>query len=174
MQIPAKALLFQLLHYHQWRVSQIGAQLRTLSKDQLRQPTGGSFGSLEGLLQHLIYVDYLWLQRVQGLGNPAQAVKVQADDVAGYLAHWEAAATKLQHWLARTPDDALLAPVAYQTSDGTQLQNTPLEMFLHLVDHDSFHTGQITHVLRDLGLTPVHTNWLYYYLDKDFSRLAHG
>lgn len=165
-----RSLVFQQLHYHRWRIRTLEEQLQQLNLQQLQQPTGGSFGSMEGLLRHLIYVDYLWLQRLNG-SEKAVGVQATATNAGGYVQQWLEVADKLLHWATRVPDDALLQPLHYRTSDGNPLHNTPWEMVQHLVDHGSFHSGQLTHVLRDLGIAPAHTNWLYYYQDSTYRQL---
>lgn len=152
-----------LLAYHHWRIARMGAQLSTLPEAVAQQPIGGSFGTWAALLAHLIDTHQLWLQRLQGV-QQASIGHATAADIAGYVQQWAAAARAVDAAYHSIPDPS--QAIAFTTTDGHALRLTPDQMIMHLVDHDSFHTGQLTHALRDQGITPVHTNWLYYFVDQ--------
>lgn len=153
----------ELLAYHHWRIARVGAQLATLPSAQLTQHIGGSFGSWAELLAHLVQTQHLWLQRLQGVQH-ATIPTISASSFAGYVQQWAAtahAADVAYHQIA-DPNH----PITFYSTDGHALRLLPVQMLQHLVDHDSFHTGQLTHALRDQGITPVHTNWLYFFVDQ--------
>jgi uncharacterized damage-inducible protein DinB len=48
-------------------------------------------------------------------------------------------------------------------SSGGEYQHTFRQMFRHLVDHSSYHRGQLVTLLRQLGITPPSTGLILFY-----------
>ncbi|CAG5083898.1 DinB family protein [Parvicella tangerina] len=52
--------------------------------------------------------------------------------------------------------------ISYQNSKGIEFTNTIQEIFYHVANHFSHHKGQIISDLRQLGVTPILTDYIYY------------
>jgi hypothetical protein len=52
--------------------------------------------------------------------------------------------------------------VEYQNSKGTKFENTVFEMLFHAVNHSTYHRGQINALLKQNGITPVLTDYIFY------------
>jgi len=53
--------------------------------------------------------------------------------------------------------------VAYKNIKGEPFQSPVWQIVLHIVNHASYHRGQITTMLRQLGHTPVPTDLIAFY-----------
>ena len=53
--------------------------------------------------------------------------------------------------------------VAYHNTKGEPFQTPVWQIVLHVVNHASYHRGQITTLLRQLGHTPAGTDLVAYY-----------
>jgi len=53
--------------------------------------------------------------------------------------------------------------VAYYNTKGEALQQPIWQIVLHIVNHASYHRGQITTLLRQVGRTPTGTDLITYY-----------
>ncbi|MEN5307558.1 DinB family protein [Chryseobacterium cucumeris] len=52
--------------------------------------------------------------------------------------------------------------IEYQNSRGTKFENTIFEMLFHAVNHSTYHRGQINSLLKQKGITPVLTDYIFY------------
>ncbi|WP_419494729.1 DinB family protein [Chryseobacterium bernardetii] len=52
--------------------------------------------------------------------------------------------------------------IEYQNSRGTKFENTIFEMLFHAVNHSTYHRGQINSLLKQSGLTPLLTDYIFY------------
>lgn len=52
--------------------------------------------------------------------------------------------------------------IEYQNSKGTKFENTVFEMLFHAVNHSTYHRGQINTLLKQNGITPVLTDYIFY------------
>ncbi len=51
--------------------------------------------------------------------------------------------------------------------NGTPHRNRLLDLLLHVVNHSSYHRGQLTTMLRRVGATPVATDYVYFKRDLE-------
>lgn len=52
--------------------------------------------------------------------------------------------------------------VVYQNSKGEKFENTVFEMLFQAVNHSTYHRGQINFLLKQNGIEPVLTDYIFY------------
>lgn len=52
--------------------------------------------------------------------------------------------------------------IGYENSRGTKFENSIFEMLFHAVNHSTYHRGQINSLLKQNGITPVLTDYIFY------------
>jgi len=52
--------------------------------------------------------------------------------------------------------------IEYQNSKGTTFENSIFEMLFHAINHSTYHRGQINSLLKQNGLTPILTDYIFY------------
>lgn len=52
--------------------------------------------------------------------------------------------------------------IEYQNSRGTKFENTVFDMLFHAINHSTYHRGQINSLLKQTGLEPVLTDYIFY------------
>jgi len=52
--------------------------------------------------------------------------------------------------------------VIYQNSKGDQFENTVFEMIFHVINHSTYHRGQINSLLKKSGIEPLLTDYIFY------------
>lgn len=52
--------------------------------------------------------------------------------------------------------------IEYQNSRGTKFENTVFDMLFHAINHSTYHRGQINSLLKQSGLEPVLTDYIFY------------
>lgn len=52
--------------------------------------------------------------------------------------------------------------ISYNNSKGASFENSIKEIFFHLVNHSTYHRGQIAMLMRQAGLEPINTDYIFY------------
>ncbi len=52
--------------------------------------------------------------------------------------------------------------IEYQNSRGTKFENSIFEMLFHAINHSTYHRGQINFLLKQSGINPILTDYIFY------------
>ncbi|WP_418123961.1 DinB family protein [Chryseobacterium sp. PTM-20240506] len=52
--------------------------------------------------------------------------------------------------------------IGYQNSKGTKFENSVFEMLFHTINHSTYHRGQINSLLKQNGIEPLLTDYIFY------------
>jgi uncharacterized damage-inducible protein DinB len=149
----------ELFRFHRWRQERACELLEGIDKSLFSQQLSGSFGSLHIIVHHLVWAEMVWLGRVD-----SNTVAVMQDlDMEGMLDVWRRCTEKWSQILESSSDEGFEqhTPQYYNTK-GDAFQNSLAEIVFHVVDHASYHIGQLMSALRGLGIEPVQTNLIHY------------
>lgn len=152
--IMTKENILDHLNYHYWATGKLLDACETLSKDALERDTGGSFGSLFATLVHMYSAENIWLARWQQQKDPGFTQESAFADVRDLRNEWQLKAETLLSF-AKEADTSQIMTVG-------NFQHSLWQMILHMIDHSSFHRGQVINMLRNEGQPPPKTNFIYY------------
>ncbi len=146
-----------------WARARILDAVAPLDETAYRKDLGNSFGSVHATLVHILGTEEIWLRRWGG-ETPVDPVSSEAFRSFGEVRRrWDELDAALQRFLAELTEEGVLRLVRYRDTRGND-QATPLwQVMLHVVNHSTYHRGQITTMLRQLGATPVSTDLIHYY-----------
>lgn len=144
----------RLLEYHAWARDRTLDAVTALTPEQLLREMGNSFGSVRDTLAHLYGADEVWFARWNGLSPRGLPPKERFPDLASLRAAWAALDPQMRHLVAGLGADGLERKLSYQAFNGQQTTLTYSQMLQHVVNHGSYHRGQITTLLRQLGAAP--------------------
>jgi len=158
----------ELYDYNYWARDRQLEACAALTPEQFTRPLGSSFPSVRDTLAHLLGAEVVWCGRWRGLSlDEMFGVKTapgleafiqrwpeQFTSVADLEARWRTAERDLREYLAGLSEAMLQQPLTYVNFLG-QTWSYPLwRTMLHLVNHGSYHRGQVTTLLRQLGAQP--------------------
>ena len=143
-----------LLGYHYWARDRVLAAIRPLSAEQYARDLGSSFPSLRDTLVHLYSSEWIWHQRWQGNSPTARIASSEFPDVPGLEAAWTVIEGQIRGLIAGLGDHGLQRAIDYTLLSGQPGRSTFGQMLQHLVNHGSYHRGQITTMLRQVGAKP--------------------
>lgn len=52
--------------------------------------------------------------------------------------------------------------IVYRNSKGDEFQNSIQEIFFHFINHSTYHRGQIAMLMKQAGLAPINTDYIFY------------
>jgi uncharacterized damage-inducible protein DinB len=141
-------LTTRFLRYNLWANERLSSFLTTLDRNLLYKQTGSSFGTIDRTLQHMLSGQVYWYAilvegRINQWDSPLRDNAV--DDVMRDLV---ATSQQLIDALSKLDERQLTERI--QASDSKQSR---YEYILHVVNHGSYHRGQIVTMCRALGVT---------------------
>jgi uncharacterized damage-inducible protein DinB len=151
-----------LLLYMLWADRTTLRAVREVSLEDLKRDAGISFGSLLGTMTHILDGQRLWNARFSG--QPTDQVHPPAEfpDLLSWITAWEESASHLEAFLASLTDEQLSAPITWTNRRGETFTQPLWHTVLHLVNHCSYHRGQVVSLLRQMGYQPPSTDLVYY------------
>ncbi len=143
-----------MLDYHYWARDRVLAAVEALSEEQFARDLGNSFASVRDTLAHLVFAEWAWYSRWQG-NSPATAPQAsQYGDVAAVRRAWAELEHQVRAFTAEVGDQGVGRVFEYRLLNGTPGASPFWQMLQHVVNHASYHRGQVTTMLRQLGAAP--------------------
>ena len=152
-----------LFSYTEWANERILETLRGMSEEQLTRPIESSFPSIRETLAHIVMAEWVWLRRWKGESPtewPEWADLRSLDAITGHLRAIEAERREL---LESLTDDELHRDLSYRSIKGDPFSNPLVGLMQHMVNHSTYHRGQLTTMIRQAGGKPPATDlivWL--------------
>jgi uncharacterized damage-inducible protein DinB len=154
------------VRYHQWATGRVLEETVPLPADQLVKTLGGSFASVYATLVHLYQADCIWLDRLNGVPT-GQLAHYEAPGCTYDLRNaWTEMLAKMVAGAEGLSENDWLREMSYKTLAGVPYETPLWQMVLHIVNHGSHHRGQITSMLRQLGVKPLNLDLIAFYGNK--------
>ncbi len=119
---------------------------------------GGSFPTLLAVVAHVVGGEWIWLKRCRGESPTAAPQWMTDPNPTGLQEAMTAIQVERQDFLRSLSDNDLERDVRYRLLNGTP-GSLPLSTLLrHVVNHSTYHRGQIAAMLRRLGVAPPATD----------------
>lgn len=154
--------ILRLYAYHHWATDRVLDALVPTTANQLERKWGGSFGSGRALLMHVVGVERLWCDRWRGYS--AKALPDYPPSYSGkeFRGEWEKVKRDQQRFLDALTDKQLGDDLSYVNIKGEPWTYPFADVLVHVVNHGTYHRGQLTHLLRDLGQIAPSTDYLIF------------
>jgi uncharacterized damage-inducible protein DinB len=151
-----------LLGYTVWADRQVLEALQSVPAEDLVRSTGTSHGSVLGTMAHILGSEQLWLSRL--LGVPLRRLPNVEDFptldllAASFDDFWP----QFEYFMAALTDQQLAGDFTWTNTRGETHTAPFRQVMLHVVNHSTYHRGQVVAQLRQLGHTPPATDLVYY------------
>ena len=133
-----------------------------LSEEQLRISIASSFPSVGGTLAHLVGAEWVWLRRWLGESPTGFPDWVSKPNLAELRAKLSAVEQERSAFLAGLGDPDLHRVISYRNLSGQAFSDPLGGLIRHVVNHSTYHRGQVATQLRQLGLKPPSTDLIVY------------
>lgn len=163
---PAELRL--LIDYHYWARDRMLDALDHLTADAFAAPMGSSFGSIRDTVVHLCSAEWIWLQRWHGTSPSDPPPGVAAlSDVPSIRAAWGAVESGVRRYVTELDDARANERVRYRSMAGIEGDSSRWTMLQHVVNHASYHRGQVTTMIRQAGgKAPLSQDLISFYRER--------
>lgn len=146
--------LSTLLDYHYWARDRALDAAALLTPEQFTRDLGSSFKSVRDTLAHTYSAEWAWYQRWQGTSPVAMLPFDQFPDVESLRAAWRDHEAKMRAFVSGMDQAAADRAYEFRLLSGQAASGILWQMLQHVVNHATYHRGQITTMLRQLGAQP--------------------
>jgi uncharacterized damage-inducible protein DinB len=155
-----------LYDYNCWANCRTLDSCAALSEEQFTRDLGSSFRSVRDTLAHICGVEWLWLERWHGRSHNALPQAAEFPNIESLRRRWDEVERNLLDYVASLTPEDIQRIIQHKTTQGVP-QAAPLwQMLQHLVNHGTYHRGQVATMLRQLGAKPISTDLIYFYRER--------
>ena len=146
--------LRELFAYNCWARDRQLEACAALSQEQFQRPMSGSFPSLRDTLAHLVGGEWAWLERCHGCSPRSLPAADEFPTLTAIAERWRAVEQDSLEYLTGLQEEALIQPLTYVGLTGEAWTYPLWRALLHVVNHQTYHRGQVTSILKQLGVRP--------------------
>ena len=146
--------LHLLIDYNYWARDRVLDAVGAITPEQFLRPMGNSFGSVRDTIAHICAAERIWITRLKGEKLQGIQKPDRLPDVDAARKEWVELEVEMREQLARLGPNAVERTIEYQDLRGTDQADPLWQMLQHMVNHGTYHRGQITTMLRQLDAAP--------------------
>jgi uncharacterized damage-inducible protein DinB len=155
-----------LYDYNSWANRRTLEACAPLSDEQFKRDLHSSFRSVRDTLVHILLVEWLWRERWLGRSPDEYPPATDFPTLEAVRTRWDEVESNLLGYVAALKPEDLDRVIEHRTTAGVR-QAAPLsQMLQHLVNHGSYHRGQVATMLRQLDAKPISTDLIFFYRER--------
>jgi uncharacterized damage-inducible protein DinB len=174
-----------LYAYNHWANERLFSALEKLSDHQFTEAVPSSFPSIRETVFHILFAEWLWLKRWQGksprstLADPDVSPATWSTLTPGGMPTMKELSTlpalrsfadsieqERQEFLRGLSEDVLHARLQFSDMGGTLYSEPLVQLMQHLVNHGTYHRGQVITMQRQIGVETVALDMLYFFRES--------
>ncbi|MCM3569271.1 DinB family protein [Neobacillus mesonae] len=141
--------------YHHWANVRLLEHISRLKKDIFMKEVKSIFPSLAAAFEHIYKVDALWLKRILGEKQP-DFEEVTFETPIDAIKHFESNLVLFKQLSSKKEI------IVYKNTKGEIFRNDSQEIFRHLVNHGTYHRGNVSAMLHQLGEKSVSNDYIIF------------
>jgi uncharacterized damage-inducible protein DinB len=143
-----------MVDYHYWARDRLLEALAPLTTEQYNRDLGSSFKSIRDTVTHTYAAEWAWHERWQGRSPTALIPTDRFADLAALRTAWSESERNIRKFVDGLDDGGINRIINYKLLNGSDGASAIWQMLQHVVNHASYHRGQVTTMLRQLGAQP--------------------
>ena len=155
-----------LYDYNAWANRRSLDAAAALTPEQFTKPMCSSFSSVRDTLAHIYGAEWIWLERFQGRSPASLPDTAQFPDLQSLGERWGEHTPRLMNFVRGLSQSDLDRILEYKTLKFGVYRNPLWQSMQHVVNHGSYHRGQVTTLLRQHGARPILTDLMHFYRER--------
>lgn len=153
----------ELYAYNEWANGRILDAVAELPDRELWKDLGSSFPSVGATLVHVLAAEWVWVSRWEGTSPRSMPDGWSGGTLDEMRDHWKDVQERQRAFLETLGEEDLDRLVDYANLAGEPRRSSIRQMLRHVVNHSSYHRGQVVTLLRQLGRPAPSTDLILYF-----------
>lgn len=149
-----KNYFIELTTYNLWANKRMAEGLQKLSPAQLSLEQKSSFTSLRKTADHLADCEYNWMKRINGDSNWEFKAKGY-EDINKMNEFWLDQSKQFVNFIESIDAKKLDEVFHYKNMAGQPYSSELYQIIAHLMNHSTYHRGQLTTMMRGAGAIEI-------------------
>lgn len=150
-----KEVLTQLSAYNIWANQLLLDAINQLPEEKQKQELPSSFKSLYATVLHMLDAENIWWQRMklqERITRPSENFTGDMKEAGNALLNQN---RQWDEWIKNANDHQLQHVFHYQNTKKEQFKQPIYQMLLHMLNHGTYHRGQLVNMMRQLGVDKI-------------------
>jgi len=149
-----KQYFIELAEFNVWANNIVCTWLEQINDEQWNEEIISSFNSIQETVLHIISAENAWLQRFRKepfdwLQSTYKGSKEE------HIKLWRKTSTELKSFIDAFDENNLNTNLDFKRLNGDAYSMPYYQLFAHVVNHATYHRGQLVTMLRQAGFTNV-------------------
>jgi uncharacterized damage-inducible protein DinB len=149
-----------LFAYDAWANGILLGAIERLPAEKQRLDLKASHRNLFGTMVHVVAAEEIWLSRWKGAPRARLTREEDVPDPEALRRWWNEVMAERDGFAGTLVEGDLDREMEMSTASGALYRHRFDDMFRHVVNHSSYHRGQLVTMLRQLGETPPATDFI--------------
>ena len=151
-----------LYGFNRWANARILDACARLTPEQLLRTIPSSFPSVRDTLAHILAAEWIWLERWKGISPKALLDASSFPTLEVLRERWKTIEREQRAFLESVRDPDLGKILTYVNTKGETWSYLLGRTLQHVANHSTYHRGQVTTMLRQLGAEAPPTDLLVF------------
>ena len=153
----------RLFSYTEWANGAFIEALRGLSEEQFARELVSSYPTLRDTIGHMAFAEWLWMRRWKGESPASRPEWAEQPPLSVSEMHLRAVAEERAAYLGTITDDDLQREFRFRSLAGVPYVMRLGDTMSHVVNHATYHRGQLTTMIRQVGAKPPSTDVIHFF-----------
>lgn len=164
-------MLLEYAQYNYWANERLTTLLEA-HPDVIDIEIPSSFPTIRRTVNHMWDAETIWLKRLQGVSLDYWPSERYGGDGMAFLDLWLSVSGAFITLIRENGQSFIESEIQYKTTAGKPYRNYAWEIIMHILNHGTYHRGQLVTMLRQLGVDhdlPA-TDMIYYFREKQIEK----
>lgn len=143
------------LEYNLWANERMGHLLMAQDEAKLNAEQKSSFPSITKTIFHIWDAEVIWLTRLKGESLTDWPSKTFSGGKSEMLHGFIETSTGLLNFVKSKGEGLAQQTIEYKNLKGDTFNSSVEEVLFHVVNHGTYHRGQVTSLLHGIGVTQM-------------------
>ena len=150
-----KSYFIELAQYNIWANNIVISWLQQISEQQWKQPVVSSFNSIAETATHIAGAEKIWLDRWQ-LNSKSTFLTIESiGSKEEFIEIWKTASANILHFFEQINENDFATSFSFKRLNGEENTLQYAKTFTHVLNHSTYHRGQLVTMLRQVGFINV-------------------
>jgi len=159
-----KTYLIELIEFNNWADHRVIDWLTQITDEQWTRAAVSSFGSIRDTAVHIVSAKKIWLDFWTNAPNPTYLSKEFTGTKEELIGIWKHMSARHKAFIEHFPYENYLNEIRVTKPNGETITMPFRKTLPHMVNHSTYHRGQLVTLLRQCGfLELLNTDLFTYY-----------